>query len=233
MTNKLPSFISAYHSGIMRKISKKFCENEDGFNLLKETFIKQQYRWLITDLNPDTVIIDIGANIGDTAIYFAQFPNIKLVMAYEPYPRIFEKANQNISSSGLSNKINLLNAGVSDKNKTVHVTRNLTTPSSKLTELHGGMNIPIYSLKEVINMAPKCKEILIKSDCEGGEYDIFLHSNPKILKAVKKIMLEYHPDLINNKLTLSKYFSGCGYRVYMEDSATSGYGLMKCVRFNA
>ena len=48
---------------------------------LDEVFMKQAYKWLYDRIVKDTVLIDIGAMIGDTSVYFAMNPNVKKVIA--------------------------------------------------------------------------------------------------------------------------------------------------------
>ncbi len=67
-------------------------------------------------MKPNTVVIDLGAGWGDTAIYFAQFPNVKKVIALEPVPKLYEYAKQFIRESPFGGKIQLLNAGIGDRN---------------------------------------------------------------------------------------------------------------------
>ena len=62
----------------MPRQDKKF----DIIWLINENFIKEQYKWL--DVEGKNVV-DVGANIGDTAIYFA-LKGAKHVYAFEPYP---------------------------------------------------------------------------------------------------------------------------------------------------
>ena len=79
------------------------------FDLLSSTFMEQQYFWLYSRIRPGTTLIDIGANIGDTAIYFAMNPNVRRVMGYEPVSGLFKEAGKNIGSSPYGKRIRLIN----------------------------------------------------------------------------------------------------------------------------
>lgn len=57
----------------------------------------------------DKIVIDIGANIADSSIYFA-LRGASKVIALEPFPKYFEIAKNNISANNLSNKIIILPA---------------------------------------------------------------------------------------------------------------------------
>jgi len=66
------------------------------------------------------IVIDIGANIGDSSIYFA-LNKAKYVIALEPYPFTFNLVVQNIMVNNLNNKITILNSGHGRESETVKV----------------------------------------------------------------------------------------------------------------
>jgi hypothetical protein len=75
--------------------------------MIKEQFIEEQYKWLNVKGKD---VIDIGANIGDSAIYFA-LKGAKHVYAFEPYPYSCDIANKNTRLNGLEDKIIIVNQG--------------------------------------------------------------------------------------------------------------------------
>lgn len=77
------------------------------YTILKETFLEAPYYPMVAGLKPNTVVLDIGANIGDTAIYFAQFEKVKKVLGFEKEKKFYDKALRHIGSSPLKNKISL------------------------------------------------------------------------------------------------------------------------------
>jgi FkbM family methyltransferase len=60
-------------------------------------------KWLGV-INPDMRILDIGANVGDSALFFATHSK-GTVVAIEPVPEFFEFLTNNISSNKLENRI--------------------------------------------------------------------------------------------------------------------------------
>ncbi|MGC9108154.1 MAG: FkbM family methyltransferase [Infirmifilum sp.] len=59
----------------------------------------------------DHVVVDIGAGIGDTVIYFA-LRGARKVIALEPYPALYSIALRNIEANNVGNRVQLLNAGL-------------------------------------------------------------------------------------------------------------------------
>jgi hypothetical protein len=70
-------------------------------------FFNDDYRFLAPK---NHVVIDIGANIGDSAIYFA-LNGARSVIAFEPFPYSYRNALKNINENHLNKNIILINAG--------------------------------------------------------------------------------------------------------------------------
>ncbi len=69
-------------------------------SVVRENFIENQYEWLDAK---NKVVVDIGANIGDTAIYFSKIKKARKVIAFEPYPYSYKLAEENIKINKLKN----------------------------------------------------------------------------------------------------------------------------------
>ena len=60
-------------------------------------------------------IVNVGANIGFYAVFFAQnFPNIRRVLAVEPNPEAFEMLQQNIEANGVGHRVEVLQACIGE-----------------------------------------------------------------------------------------------------------------------
>lgn len=83
-------------------------------------------------------IIDVGANIGYTTIFFARFlsPGFK-ILAIEPHPSNFEKLQENVARYRIEDKVILIQAAVGEidgeinlwLNDTSHADHRILTPS--------------------------------------------------------------------------------------------------------
>ncbi len=156
--------------------------------MIKEQFLDNQYGWLGVK---GEEVIDIGANVGDTAIYFAA-EGAKHVYALEPYPYSYDLAKKNVSESNLVNKVTLLNVACSDKKSTIKILeghKNLGDSDIKISET--GKEIEVTTLDDLVKEY-KTKGALLKMDCEGCEYSIILNASADTLRNFKKIMIEYH-----------------------------------------
>ncbi|ARM74632.1 FkbM family methyltransferase [Acidianus manzaensis] len=153
-----------------------------------ETFASEEYN---TDVSSKEVV-DVGANVGDTALYFA-LKGAKKVYAFEPLPSIYEKALGNIKLNNLENKILLFNAGVSSKDEVIKVPSNVSIGKSSVYSVNnqGDVEVPVFSLEKIVKEIVK-EPYLLKMDCEGCEADIIMNSKPEILSSFDKIIFEHH-----------------------------------------
>jgi len=142
-------------------------------------------------LKPENeIVVDIGANIGDSSIYFA-LNRAKHVIALEPYPSTFNLAVQNIKVNNLNDKITILNSGYGKASEIVKVDEKMSdTGTAILVSSNEGKEVKLYSLEMLINEFG-IQEALLKMDCEGCEYNI-LNEDDIVLKKFKRIVLEFH-----------------------------------------
>lgn len=136
-------------------------------------------------------VIDIGANIGDSTLFFASKGYD--VLAFEPIPEVYEIAIKNFSlNPDLSKKITLVNKAVSDKKGKISISYDSITSStfasSFISSNSKSVVIDTITIKDIIqdyNINPH----LLKLDCEGCEGSVILNSD---LSMFKKIIFEYH-----------------------------------------
>ncbi len=169
------------------------------FGLIKENLIEEQYKYL--DIK-NKIVVDIGANIGDCAIYFA-LKGAKHVYAFEPYPYSYKIAKKNIIINNLENKITILNVGVGGKKKEIKIDETYENCGrSDLKEFKKGKIIQITTLKDIVNRFNIKQDAGLKIDCEGCEYETIISSDEATLKKFNKIIIEYHYGYKNlvNKL---------------------------------
>ncbi|MGH9926963.1 MAG: FkbM family methyltransferase, partial [Nitrososphaeraceae archaeon] len=118
--------------------------NGDVFNI----FYKKEYEFLPVK---DKVVIDIGANIADSSIYFAM-NGAKKVIALEPFPKNFEIAQKNIAMNGFTDKVELLNAGCcGGHSKDVILDPSAKGASRQAIQSSTGSNVHFFTLQELVD----------------------------------------------------------------------------------
>ncbi len=159
------------------------------YSELKNMFADELYSSF--PVNGKTVI-DIGANIADSSIYFIS-KGAKKVVALEPFPFNFEMGKKNIEINQLSDKIDYVLAGASDKSGEIFIDAKVEKgyTSFRLVEHKDGFKIPTMTLKDIIDKY-HIESAVLKLDCEGCEYKTILTSGSDVLQKFSDILIEYH-----------------------------------------
>ena len=152
---------------------------------LVSVFLKRDYLWLDPK---DEVVVDVGANIGDSAVYFA-LNGARKIISLEPHPYVYELALENVKANNLGDRIEIVNAGYG-KDGAISVSCGETSVGSDLHIQQRGKRIRLYSLKILIEKY-NLMEPLIKMDCEGCEVNL-LEESDDTLRQFKRMQIEYH-----------------------------------------
>ena len=153
------------------------------------------------------VVLDIGANIGDSSIFFA-LKGASKVIAFEPMPANYITLEQNIALNSLQNIIVPMRNGVSATKKIVHLPGKVlgTTINASTMETYSGKEeIEFMDLSEVVlSIRPH----VLKIDCEGCEFEIFRSVSQGVLQMIEIIVGEYHD---NGFRELKQIFENAGF----------------------
>jgi FkbM family methyltransferase len=155
-------------------------------------------------------LLDIGANIGDSCVYFALRGSSRII-AIEPFPRNYELAKKNIDVNRFTDRIILLLAGCAAETGNIIVDPLYKSNGrSRLVGFKQGIKIPLLTLRDIlIKNNISSGEAVLKMDCEGCEYETILSSTADTLRYFSHIELEYHRGYKNLKEKLEK----CGFQV--------------------
>lgn len=173
-----------------------------GFTIY-ETFLRGDYKNL--DVKDQTVL-DVGGNIGDTAIFFLMNGAARVILL-EPYPTTFELAVENIKSNKLEDKVVLLNSSYGQDRELVIDEFKIANAGNSLEESEHGKKIREYSLKSLIEKF-KIENAVLKMDCEGCEYHL-LREPDEWISTFTRIQIEYHYGFVD----LVSKLRSAGYEV--------------------
>lgn len=170
------------------------------------TFFKKDYAKISVK---NKTVLDIGANIGDTALFYV-LNGAKKVIGIEPFPKNFNYAQKNINKNKLNEFIEIIQAGCSSKNKIIKIDPKFHSDiESKIKEFGNGIDISMLTLKDIINKFKIPKDSILKIDCEGCEYDIIENVSIETISYFTNIQIEYHFGYKKLKKKLEKF----GYTV--------------------
>ena len=154
-------------------------------------------------------VVDIGANIADTPIYFATH-GAKKVICLEPFPKNYEFAMKNILLNHLSDKITLILAGCSSQLGQIIIDPEYESNiESQLERSDDGITVPLLTLEEIIKRYDIPEGSILKMDCEGCEYESIMATSDIILKKFSHIQIEYHSGYRN----LKEKLENCGFKL--------------------
>ena len=143
----------------------------------------------------DRTVIDIGANIADSAIYFALSGADKII-GLEPSPENFKLAEKNIKSNDLKN-ISIILGGCSNRKDEIRVEAESNYETGILFTLKNcksGTKVSLLTLKDILadNKIDSRNSVILKMDCEGCEYESILSADENTLQRFSHILIEYH-----------------------------------------
>jgi FkbM family methyltransferase len=198
--NKIIIFNDRYNDKII-------LENWQDSVSVKEIFIENEYDSLKVK---DKIVIDVGANVGDTSILFSRL-GAKKVIALEPQLKFFNRCKRNIEINNLEEKIQLFNAGLDDKQGFFIIDENEDSKHFSFKNTKKGIKIPKMILEDII---PNEKNLILKLDCELCEYNIILNTEKQILQKFEMILIEFHDG---NKNLIEK-LSSIGFEIKILNS---------------
>lgn len=180
---------------------------------LQEIFVKEIYK---VELPENPVIIDCGANIGLSIIYFKEHYPTAQILAFEPDEGNFNLLARNIKSFNFKN-VSLKKEAVWIED-TVLDFSNDGTMGSRIQDSSNSNTRKVKSSRLRNHLDKKID--FLKIDIEGAEFKV-LQDIKDNLHHVQNMFFEYHGNFEQNK-ELSEIFSiitGAGFNYYIKEAA--------------
>jgi FkbM family methyltransferase len=166
--------------------------NRGDMQSIREVWIDECYR-LPFDLVPERMV-DLGANIGLTSLWFAHRYGCKDVIAVEPLPANAHLVRLNLESNKVNAQVVEAAVGVCDG--TARFQDSLDSNMGHLAS-DGGREVLVVSMDTLLGRLPSGAQVdVVKMDIEGGEVPL-LRENLAWLGRVRSLIAEFHPHLID------------------------------------
>ncbi|QHT70543.1 FkbM family methyltransferase [Rhodocytophaga rosea] len=165
--------------------------------IYSEIFKQEIYKFKTSNAKP--YILDCGANIGLSTLYFKDlFPDAEVV-AFEPDTKVFEILAKNVQSFRLTN-VSLLNKAVWHSETKLQFYAEGADGGRITNDIKEAnvVEIETVRLKDFINRPVD----MLKIDIEGAETQV-LEDIADVLSYIDKIFIEYH-SFVNQEQTLDK-----------------------------
>ena len=172
--------------------------------------------WESTGIRP--VIIDAGANVGYSALYFASlFPGV-CVLAVEPDPTSFHILARHAQDN---EQIKPIHAALWSHDRGLKLkTSNNSSWAAQVTE---GAGTPSQRIDHLLASIPNSRPLIIKLDIEGAEREV-VASCPQVFAAARCIVVEPHDVMNPGAACLSPLYSVASKRKF--DTVVNGENLL-------
>lgn len=163
--------------------------------MIHEYLLKPKKKYFIPhDLFKPSVIVDVGANTGTASAYFRSIWPEAQIYAIEPAEINFRVLKKNAESFG---KMEPIKAALGDHDGVVHLVgskKDNASLSLKFDHKNPDYSeeVPLRSLKSIMEEHQIGRINLLKLDCEGAEHDIIKSLSDQDLANIDWIVGELH-----------------------------------------
>jgi len=188
---------------------------------IKKEFLGEKHVYSkVFDVEEDDVVLDLGASVGPFG-FVNRDKKIKHLYCFEPSIEFICPLAKN--TEGINRTI--IPYGIGKETKFIHDNHNIY-------EFGKSFNFtPTVKFSDFIKKFKIEKIDFLKTDCEGGEYDVFNNDNVEwIFKNVRKITGEWHLNTVETKEKFRTFRDSylkmfTNYKVYSVDGVNIKWDL--------
>ena len=206
---------------------------------IKETFLDRFYERYGFTIQPRWNILDIGAGIGEFTLYAAVMGPGSQVFSFEPYPQSFVLMQENLRLNRVPNAQAFEKAiGATSGELVLDLTGGeplqFQSSMKQAAPIEKGLGVSALSLADAFAMLEMASCDLLKLDCEGAEYAILFNTPRPVLELVKRIVMEYHDNVVEyTHRDLTRFLTEQGFEVETFRNPVHSYlGYLRAVRKN-
>ncbi|MBQ6450198.1 FkbM family methyltransferase [bacterium] len=199
-------------------------QQEEEYRDLKREILDGGIYYFETDQDRP-IIIDAGAHIGLSSLYFKWLYPYCQILAFEPNPRLFALLSENISQNELTD-VTLVPAALGKHAGTADFWLDATAwqwwsvgsfiPGAWNGEQKAQEKITVQTVK-LIDYVKKLPRVdLLKMDIEGAEWTVLRGLREQIDK-IQELIFEFHPTKNQNLSELMAYLQKRGLAVSLAD----------------
>ncbi len=185
--------------------------------LLKDIFSKRIYHF--ETANPRPVILDCGANIGMSVLYFKHVYPEARVVAFEPDPVVADFLTKNIETNGLED-VKIVRAALSDtpEPQTLFAdgryASTLEAHATPATAVGSATTVPCVRLFDYLEGPVD----FLKMNIEGAEWNVLRDAEGR-LDQISSMVIEYHhlPGLPRTLHEILALLDRCGFDYLIHD----------------
>ena len=158
--------------------------------------------YLLRDLvagKPDSVFVDVGANIGQHSLYMAQYCH--QVHSFEPYAEVRQRLSAGIELNQLENiAVHPVAVGAQDEQLDFYAPKGGNTGTGSFLATHEAQNNELVGQLQVVNGDAYIESLglqridAVKIDVEGFEKNVLLGLQQTLAKYRPSVLMEFSPS---------------------------------------
>jgi FkbM family methyltransferase len=168
--------------------------------------------------HPELVVIDVGANVGISALALSALHQGPIV-CFEPIPDNCSTLQRNLERNSLD-RVTVLPYAIGSRSgrHNAHMDPDFSvsarTDGVEPDEASEVVAVDMLTLDEALAAAGASQILLMKLDCEGAEYDILEQLDERLARRIRFISLEVHDvSPTRNVGVLKRQLEALGYMV--------------------
>lgn len=202
----------------------------DEFSGFAEVWMYREYE--VPGLRWDKLrtIVDVGANVGAAALWFASRAPQARVVAVEPAPGAVSSLVRNLAQNGLRDRVDVVPVAIGAASGTGYLAPSPSSVTASVAATSGpeGVAVPVLTLSDLFQRIGARDIDLLKLDCEGAEYEILTSADESVMRSIAVIVGEFHPGSAGRRGDLEGVLVGMGFDC--EFRGGEEFGLFAAVR---
>ncbi len=193
----------------------------------QEIFERQSYAFPTDKSAP--CIVDLGANIGLSVLFFKRLYPRARIIAFEADPHIFRYLEQNVHGNGYTDVL-LQNKAAWNSTTTLSFRPEGADAGRVVTE--AGEGVIAVAAVDIADLLRAYPVDFLKIDIEGAEEHV-LPAAREFLPAIPCVFVEYHssPDKAQTLHQLLNLLHECGFRVQIHSARTCARPFMQSTTY--
>jgi len=162
---------------------------------LAEVWMEDVYTPKGDELGSDSIVVDVGANVGLFTVLAGQIATRGRVFAFEPMPDNFSHLQRNVALNGLNN-VEAIEAALAGTTEERDLFVGATDTVSHSLNMGWAGTTPIrvkcYALLDAMRRWRIQRIDFLKVDVEAAEMEVFAKCPEEVFRAIRKLSMEVH-----------------------------------------
>jgi len=167
------------------KIRDSFSSQDE--KVYKEIYISNSYQINFSEVK-GKVVFDFGSNVGMFSLFVLEL-GAKEVVSVEANPKTYKSLIENVKDFPEIKPLNKAIYHLDNENVKISEAGTGSTIAKE------GYDVTTITLETLANQYPDEKDMVLKLDCEGAEYNVIFNTTREVVRRFKTISCEVHTEV--------------------------------------